>query len=80
MADEIFQRATIAYSDRIGSGAPDIEKRYRDDFGARIILCDLPYIELSSSELREKARNGVLTSEYTPQKVVDYIVNHSLYK
>ena len=40
----------------------------------------MPYVDISSTELREKIRKGLPIDKLVPKKVEDYIKEHDLYK
>lgn len=45
----------------------------------RYFIADYPVIKLSSSEIREKVKNGTDISALVPKKVLEYIVEKGLY-
>lgn len=45
----------------------------------RYFIADYPVIKLSSSEIREKVKNGKDISALVPEKVLEYIVEKGLY-
>jgi nicotinate-nucleotide adenylyltransferase len=53
--------------------APDVP-------GLRLHRCDGHLIEISSSELRERARHGLSLHYFCPQKVIAHIEAHRLYR
>lgn len=55
-------------------------KRTPDIPGLRLRRCDGHLIEISSSELRERVRQGLSLHYFCPQKVIAYIEAHQLYR
>lgn len=54
-------------------------KRLHEEYGASIILLDMPTIEISSAEIRERIVNGKSIRYFVPSQVRSYIEEHSLY-
>jgi nicotinate-nucleotide adenylyltransferase len=48
--------------------------------GLRLHRCDGHLIEISSSELRQRVRQGLSLYYFCPQKVIAYIETHKLYR
>ena len=48
--------------------------------GLRLLRCDGHLIEISSSELRLRVRQGLSLHYFCPQKVIAYIDSHRLYR
>jgi len=48
--------------------------------GLRLHRCDGHLIEISSSQLRERAKNGLSLHYFCPQKVIAYIESRKLYR
>lgn len=55
-------------------------KRTPDIPGLRLRRCDGHLIEISSSELRQRVRQGLSLHYFCPQKVIAYIEAHQLYR
>lgn len=51
----------------------------KEKFGARIYNLHVPEIEISSSDIKDRIKNGSSIKYYTPDKVVDYIYEKRLY-
>ncbi len=54
-------------------------KQTPDIPGLRLRRCDGHLIEISSSELRQRVRQGLSLHYFCPQKVITYIETHKLY-
>ena len=83
--DIIFSLANICYVRRENDSENDIKLElladtYVKKYGARIIPITIEVTELSSSELREKIRNGEEISQYLPLNVNEYIQSRGIYK
>ena len=48
--------------------------------GAEIIIIDAPEIDVSSTEIREKIKNGESADGLLPEKVMEYIRETGLYR
>lgn len=55
-------------------------KEYVDLFGGNIIEVKSPLIEISSSDIRERVKNGKSIKYLVPKKVEEYILQQSIYK
>ena len=80
----IFRLATICYvrreSDALLTERIDERvKEYKEKYGARIIPVKADVIEISSSEMRAKIKNGEPLSDYLTPEVVAYIKEKGLY-
>jgi nicotinate-nucleotide adenylyltransferase len=53
---------------------------YLKDKGYNFEFQNLPYKDISSTELRNKVKSGADISEYVPEEVKEYIEKHGLYK
>lgn len=52
----------------------------KEKFGARIYNIHVPNIEISSSDIKQRVRDGRSIKYCTPDKVIDYINEHNLYR
>lgn len=92
-ADSLFQIEKWRYPERIFALAT-LVCAVRDDYdikaikekgsslaksGADIIYLDMPKLEISSSDIRERVRSNKPISEFVPLKVADYIKEERLY-
>ena len=53
---------------------------YRRDYGADIILLDMPPVDASSTVIREKVRRGESISGLVLPETEEYIIEHKLYR
>ena len=53
---------------------------YRRDYGAEIILLDMPPVDASSTEIREKVKRGESISGLVLPATEEYIIEHKLYR
>lgn len=51
-----------------------------DDKGYSFIIARMPPIDLSSTEIRERLKEGKQVSNYVPQPVLEYIYENKLYR
>ncbi len=54
-------------------------KEIVDKFGGEILLVDGPLLNISSTEIRERVREGKSIEDFVPKKVVEYIKENKLY-
>lgn len=78
--EEILRLATLVAfrretDERLEQAAGHLTRRY----GAHIRLVEAPVIEVSSTQLREKIRNGERPTEFVPQGVLDFVIQNNLY-
>ncbi len=55
-------------------------KKYKENYSASIDLFSMPFIDISSSMIRDKIKNGESIDELVPDKVRDYIEAKGLYR
>jgi len=84
-ADEIFKLCYPVYIRREEDRALDakiIEKNteYFEKYGKYVIKLDSPVIDISSTELRAKMKNGEDVSAYVDAEVLKYIQEKGLYQ
>ena len=71
--ERIQSLARIAVLVRIGAEVPAIE-------GERITMLQTRRVDISSTELRTRVANGLTIRGFTPDHVVDYIMERGLYR
>lgn len=79
---EILRLATVIAVNR-GKTSLDVEPvlaALGEEFRSRILLCSMPGIELSASELRERVRSGRTIRYQTPRSVELYVTQNQLYR
>lgn len=79
--ERIYQLAVLVCAIRNQYELADIKKRgtILAQLGAKIIYLDMPKIELSSTDIRERVRNNLSITEYVPIEVANYIKQEHLY-
>lgn len=80
--DTVFRLSTIIVGGRGESTQEQIEEQIRileKTYGGRIILLDMPLIDISSEAIRERISNGNSIRYYVPDRVAAYISEHKLY-
>jgi nicotinate-nucleotide adenylyltransferase len=79
----IFNLCTVlvAGRDRVPENQMENQIRFLEEtYGARILMLDMPAIEISSAIIRKRISENKTIRYYIPDKVMDYIENHELYK
>lgn len=83
--EHIFDLCTICVVNRGGIEKPDFEK-VQADLGRKKTkllidnMIETPFIEISSTEIRERVNNGQKIDGLVPEKVGQYIISNNLYK
>jgi nicotinate-nucleotide adenylyltransferase len=78
--EKVLERATLAVFERMSWGRNAIVIKIGRMPGAeRVRYLDMPLIQVSSSAVRRRVREGVPIRYLVPDKVVDYIATHELY-
>ena len=73
--DDIFKLAKVVVLKREIDNIPGVHNKYFDS----AILLDTPLINISSTEIRNRVKNGLPIDYLVPQKVKEYISRHRLY-
>lgn len=82
--EAIFSMAALCVSPR--SSDPDTLARLKEyahkleNMGAKSFLLDIPYLPVSSTQVREAIQQGGDLREWVPDTVADYITAHHLYE
>lgn len=84
-AETIFRLAHIVALTRETEGETvrllkEAEARYRLDYGAKTMLLPVEAVEMSSSLIREKCKNGEDYTPWVPASVASYIEEKGLYR
>ena len=79
----IFELCTVAAMKR--SAIPDERflskaEYLKNNFSADIRIVDMPYVDISSTELRERIRDGRSIRYLCDEEIIDYILKNKLYK
>jgi nicotinate-nucleotide adenylyltransferase len=78
--EKVLERATLAVFERMSWGRNAIIIKIGRMPGAeRVRYLDMPLIQVSSSAIRRRVREGVPIRYLVPDKVVDYIATNELY-
>jgi nicotinate-nucleotide adenylyltransferase len=78
--EKVLERATLAVFERLSWGRNAIVIKIGRLVGARDVrYLDMPLIQVSSSAIRRRVREGVPIRYLVPDKVVDYIATNKLY-
>lgn len=80
---EISRLATLAVCNRPGSPHPAPEQTVAwvgPEIAARVVHVDIPGIQLSATELRQRARMGQSLRFRTPRAVEAFLTEHKLYR
>jgi nicotinate-nucleotide adenylyltransferase len=78
--EKVLERATLAVFERMSWGRNAIVIKIGRMPGAeRVRYLDMPMIQVSSSAIRRRVRDGVPIRYLVPDKVVEYIATHELY-
>ena len=83
--EKIFELAKIAHIYRPDSRYEkdevyETQKRYTEKYNARIIQIPMAPVDISSTEIRYKIKNGEDTSLYIPENVRLYIEKNGMYR
>ena len=73
--EEIVEKFHVLIYPRLGH-----EVIIPDELKSRVALVDAPIIELSSTAIRERLAQGLSVRYYVPDEVLEYILNHHLYR
>jgi len=78
--EKVLESATVAVFERMSWGRNAIMIKIGRMPGAeRVRYLDMPLIQVSSSAIRRRVREGVPIRYLVPDKVADYISSHDLY-
>lgn len=65
---------------RTGSGnVEEIAKHLSDKYSFYITCVDMPYVDISSTDIRNLLKTGKSTVDFLPEKVYNYILDNELY-
>jgi nicotinate-nucleotide adenylyltransferase len=78
--EQVLERATVAVFERVSWGRNAIGIKLARLPGAdRVRYLDMPLIQVSSSSIRRRVRDGAPIRYLVPDKVVDYVETKGLY-
>lgn len=78
----VFRLSTIAVAGRNHLPEDILDQQIKgltEEFGAKITYLQMPDIEISSADIRERIANGKTIRYYLPEQVMDYIIYHGLF-
>lgn len=81
--DKIFELAGIVVAKRPNVPQAELDNKvneFTEKYNARIIFSKAPYIEISSSEIRNRIKQGLSVRYMVPETVDEYIHNNNLYR
>ena len=81
--EKIFEQCTVAVAGRTGFTDENMNEKInilRSMYSADIIRIDVPFIDVSSSMLRERVKEGKSIRYFTDDSIIEYISNKGLYK
>lgn len=79
----VFDLSTVVAGAREQYQANDIEKQAKhleDTYNGKVLLLDMPVMEISSENIRERVFNNKFIQYYVPDEVMTYIYNNKLYQ
>ena len=82
MAEQIFQKAEICVAPRSSEGLERLEElrqKFIKNFHAKIRFEQIPYKNISSTQIRRRVKSGEGISDLVPTKVERYIVDNGIY-
>jgi nicotinate-nucleotide adenylyltransferase len=77
--DEILRLATLIAAERPGTRLDDIKPGLKPGWSDRILPLPTTHLDISSTEIRRRIREGKPIRYLTPDVVVEYIATHRLY-
>ena len=75
----LVELARLAVAEREDTGREDV-LRALDPLGARVTFLSMPMLEVSSSQVRERVRDGESIDGLVAPAVAEYIAAHGLYR
>lgn len=79
-SDELKEICSFIVCDRAHQGDTAAEVERLQSEGCSIRLADMPMVDIDSTTIRRRVREGLDISGYTTEEVVKYIHNNKLYK
>ena len=81
--EKIFAACTVIAAARNGSPLKELEQKRREleeRFFAHILLLQLPEIDISSTDIRERIKTGKTVRFMVPDDVIEYIEKRGFYQ
>lgn len=82
-AEKILSTCVLAAAPRSADGLFRLRDKARQleaDFGARCVVEGIPYVEVSSTQIRQRLDQGQTLTGLVPEAVAAYIESHGLYR
>jgi len=76
---ELCRLVVVPRLDFLPVDLPELEKEL-PGITERVIVFDKPYVNVNSSEIRQRVAEGLSISDFVPKAVEKYIKEHGLYK
>ena len=81
-AKEIFEKAEICVAPRSSEGLSRLEElreRFITEYKADICFADIPYLNVSSTQIRQRIQAGEGIKDLVPLQVEEYIMENKIY-
>lgn len=78
--ERIMELATVVAANRPGYDMSETVKRLPEDMGSKLRLLQIPGVDISSSDIRDRVRAGRSIRYLVPPEVADYISIRGLYR
>jgi nicotinate-nucleotide adenylyltransferase len=78
--DDVLREAQLVAVNRPGSDLSELADVIGEERAARVQVMQVPDLEISSTDIRERVREGRPVRYLVPHGVVQYIGNHRLYR
>lgn len=81
--EKIFEQCIVAVAGRTGFTDENMNEKInilRNMYSADIIRIDVPFIDVSSSMLRKRVKEGKSIRYFTDDSIIEYISNKGIYK
>ncbi|MHB9035175.1 MAG: nicotinate-nucleotide adenylyltransferase [Armatimonadota bacterium] len=76
----IQKLATVVVANRPGQEVADVLRLLPEDFASKVAPLQMPGVDISSTDLRERVRSGKSIRYLVPESVEQYILSNNLYR